>query len=194
MGDAGPAERPREFVLGVVRKRRIWIVATAATVLALAGAGAWLLRSGGGPGGRVESVAVLPILDISGADQLFVEALYDQLIGSVGRLEGLSVVSRSAVLPFAKGANVREVAAALKVDAVLEGSVFRAGEVMRINVQLTEPESLRHLWSQSYEQNVSDVLAAQDAVVTKITSDLGAGLARQSAGGPGTTGKNGASR
>jgi len=165
----------------------------AALVLVVAGVGGWLLR-GGGHGGRVESIAVLPILDISGADQLFVEALYDQLIGSVGRLEDLSVVSRSAIQPFAKNPNVREVAAALKVDAVLEGSIFRAGEVMRINVQLTEPESLRHLWSESYEQNVSDVLAAQDAVVAKITKDLEAGLARHAEGGSGAAGENGASR
>jgi TolB-like protein len=176
------------------RPRRRWIVVAAAGVLVLAAAvvGGWLLRSGGGSGGRVESIAVLPILDISGADQLFVEALYDQLIGSVGRLEDLSVVSRSAVLPYAKNPNVREVATALEVDAVLEGSVFRAGDVMRINVQLTEPQSLRHLWSQSYEQNVSDVLAAQDTVVAKITSDLRAGLARQAEGGAGATGRNGA--
>jgi len=172
------------------KKRRSGIVVAAAVVLVVAAAvGAWLLRSGGGGGGRVESIAVLPMLDISGSDQLFVEAMYDQLIGSVGRLEGLSVVSRSAVQPFAKNPNVRELATALKVDAVLEGSVFRAGEVMRINVQLTEPLSLRHLWSQSYEQNVSDVLAAQDAVVAKITKDLEAGLTRQAEGG-----KNGESR
>jgi len=166
------------------KKRPSWSVAAAAVVVVLAAAaGIWLLRSGGGGSGRVQSIAVLPMLDISGADQLFVDAMYDQLIGSVGRLEDLSVVSRSAVQPFAKNPNVREVAAALKVDAVLEGSVFRAGEVMRINVQLTEPVSLRHLWSQSYEQNVSDVLAAQDAVVAKITGDLEAGLARQAEGG-----------
>jgi serine/threonine protein kinase len=176
------------------RSRRVWVVAAAAAVLLLAAAAGWLLRSGGGGSGRVESIAVLPILDISGADELFVEALYDQLIGSVGRIENLSVVSRSAVQPFATNPNVREVSAALGVDGVLEGSVFRAGEVMRINVQLTEPKSLRHLWSQSYEQEVSDVLAAQDAIVAKITGDLEAGLARPAKGAPDAAGGNGESR
>jgi TolB-like protein len=165
-----------------------------AAVILLVAAGGWFLRSGGGGSGRVESIAVLPILDISGADGLFVEALYDQLIGSVGRIEDLSVVSRSAVQPFAKNPNVREVAAVLGVDGVLEGSVFRAGEVMRINVQLTEPRSLRHLWSESYEQDVSDVLAAQDAIVARITGDLEAGLARRAERAPDTAGGNGESR
>ncbi len=91
------------------------------------------------------------------------------------------------MLAHADNPNVTEVAAALKVDAVLEGSVFRAGDVMRINVQLTDPGSLRHIWSQTYEQNVSNVLAAQDSVVSQITAEIGAALAGQGENGAGTS-------
>jgi serine/threonine-protein kinase len=160
--------------------RRAWIGSAAAAVVVAAGFGGWMLTSGGSEGsGRVETIAVLPILDISGSDQVFIDAMHDALIGSIGRLDVVTVVSRSAVMEYANNSNVTEVAQALDVDAVLEGSVFRAGDVMRINVQLTEPRTLRHLWSQSYEQNVTNVLAAQDSVVAQITTDMGAALAEQ---------------
>jgi len=163
--------------------RRAWIGSAAAVIVLATGFGGWMLLGGEGGGSRrIETIAVLPILDISGSDQVFIDAMHDALIGSIGRLDIVTVVSRSAVMAYATNSNVTEVAAALKVDAVLEGSVFRAGEVMRINVQLTEPRSLRHIWSQSYEQNVTDVLAAQDSVVRQITTEIRAALASQGTG------------
>jgi adenylate cyclase len=63
------------------------------------------------------------------------------------------------------------------VQAVVEGTVFRAGDRMRINVQMVEPTTLRHLWTQVYERDVTDVLDAQDEIVRAIAEELGAVLA-----------------
>jgi TolB-like protein len=65
------------------------------------------------------------------------------------------------------------------VQAVMEGSVFRAGDEMRINVQLVEPSTLRHIWTGTYERNVSDVLAAQEEVVQTVARELGAALTNE---------------
>jgi adenylate cyclase len=65
-----------------------------------------------------------------------------------------------------------EIARDLKVGSILEGTVFRTGDRMRINVQLTEPRSIRQLWSHSYEINVRDVLGAQDSVVRQIAAGI----------------------
>ena len=65
-----------------------------------------------------------------------------------------------------------DVARDLKVGAILEGTVFRTGDRMRINAQLTEPRSIRQLWSHSYEINVRDVLASQDSVVRQIAAGI----------------------
>ncbi len=58
------------------------------------------------------------------------------------------------------------------MQAVIEGTVFRAGDRMRINVQMVEPSTLRHLWSQTYERDVTDVLSAQDEVAQAIADEL----------------------
>ena len=62
----------------------------------------------------------------------------------------------------------KEIAAELKLDAVVEATVFRAGDIMRINVQFSNPVTARSLWADTYNPNVSNVLAAQDSVVDKI--------------------------
>jgi len=64
------------------------------------------------------------------------------------------------------------VAQELGVGSILEGTVVRVGDRMRINVQLVEPQAIRQLWSQSYELDVSDVLAAQDSVVKQIAAGI----------------------
>ena len=139
--------------------------------------GGWMLRGGGGPT-TIEQIAVLPIMDLSGSDQLFVDAVHDALISALAQTNTVGVISRSAVMPFqGSGEKTQDIARQLGVQAVVEGTVFRAGDRMRINVQMVEPTTLRHLWTQVYERDVSDVLDAQDEVVAAIAAELGAVLA-----------------
>jgi TolB-like protein len=141
--------------------------------------GAWaFLRGPGGSSGRIDKIGVLPIEDISGKDEVFVAAMHDNLTNALARLGQAGVESRSTMMRYKGGAKSnREIAKELGLDAVVEMTVFRAGDVMRINVQFTNPVTSRSLWSDTYEQNVKDVLAAQGEVVTKIAAGIGAAMA-----------------
>jgi adenylate cyclase len=134
------------------------------------------MLASGGPDG-IESIAVLPIQDISGNDQAFVDAVHDALVTSLARANVVSVVSRSNVMRFQGGGETtREIADALDVQAVVEGTVFRAGDRMRITVQMVDPQSLRQLWSQVYERDVDDVLVVQGELAGTIATELAAEL------------------
>ncbi len=158
--------------------RRMMLGAIAAVVVIAAGFGAWALLGGtGGPSG-IEQIAVLPIMDLSGQDEVFVNAMHDALISAIALTNTVGVVSRSAVLRM-EGGTTEEIARSLGVQAVMEGSVFRAGDEMRINVQLVEPSTLRHIWTGTYERNVSDVLAAQQEVVQTVANELSIALSNE---------------
>jgi serine/threonine-protein kinase len=153
-------------------KRRWLIGAAAGGVVLLAAAGIAVVASGESSIAP-NHIAVLPIQDISGSDGQFVDAMHDQLIISLGQAGGLTVAPRSAMMIYrTQPKPMNEVARELKVGAILEGTVFRTGDQMRINVQLTEPRSIRQLWSHSYQINVRDVLGAQDSVVRQIAAGI----------------------
>ena len=83
----------------------------------------------------------------------------EALITELGKLGGLRVISRTSVMPYRDAAVlVREIAADLGVEAIIEGSVLRAGERVRITVQLIDARSDTHLWAESYERDLSDIL------------------------------------
>ncbi|HEX9166541.1 MAG TPA: serine/threonine-protein kinase [Gemmatimonadales bacterium] len=139
------------------------LVAVAAVIAAAVGA---VLLKGGG-GGRIDRIAVLPIEDISGQDAVFVDAMQDAMTNALSRLGTVGVASRSAMMVYKTTPKpTREIARELDLDAVLEATVFRSGEVMRINLQFSDPATTRSLWSETYERNVKDVLAAQNEIVT----------------------------
>ena len=154
------------------RSRRMFI-ASAAAVVALAAVGAVQFLGGGGSE-ALERIAVLPIQDLSGSDQVFVDAMHDQLINALAQSNVVGVVSRSAVMPYRGSTETTEnIASALGVQALIEGTIFRDGNRMRINVQMVDPSTLRHLWTQTYERDVDDVLAVQSEVVEAIAQELG---------------------
>jgi TolB-like protein/tRNA A-37 threonylcarbamoyl transferase component Bud32 len=162
--------------------RRWWIGAVAAVVVAAAGAGGWFLTRGGD---HIERIGVMPIEDISGKDALFVTSMHDALTNALAQL-GIGVAPRTEMARYAGGGKTaREIAAEQRLDAVVEATVFRAGDVMRINVQFSDPVTTRSLWASTYNPNVSDVLAAQGSVVDSIKAGIAAAL--------GVTGKPGGS-
>jgi TolB-like protein len=149
--------------------------AAAVTALIVAGALVISKLSGGGTGGGLGSitrVAVMPLRDISGADAVFAESMQDALITSLAGLKLAGVVPRSELGDKGQSLRVRDIAAEFKVNAVMEGTLFRAGDVMRINLQLVEPQSVQHYWTGSFEVNVKNVLAAQDSIVRTINAQL----------------------
>jgi serine/threonine-protein kinase len=153
--------------------RRAWIIGVAlALVVVGGGTGAWLMTRGGSSR-RIERVGVLPIKDISGKDSLFVRAMHDALTTAIAQLGAVGVASGSDMMRYGDGATPdRDVASRLNLDALVISSVFRAGNVMRITVQFSDPVTTRSLWSDTYERDVSDVLAAQSDIVNRIAAGV----------------------
>jgi len=153
--------------------KRMALIGVAVLLLAGAAFGVWkALGSRAGGFGTITRMAVMPLRDISGADAVFAESLQDQLINGIAAMDLAGVVPRSEMAEKGQSRRIRDVAAEFKVDAVMEGTLFRAGDVMRINLQVVEPQTVRHYWTGSFELNVKDVLAAQDSLVRTINSQL----------------------
>ncbi len=131
-------------------------------------------------GGPIRSLAVLPLRDLSGgADQAyFAEGMTDALITELAQTPNLRVVSRTSAMEAAKTAQpLRRLGAALDVDAVVEGTVVRSGDRIRITAQLIDVRDDRHLWAESFEEKAGDVLTLQDAVARRIAVQTQAVLA-----------------
>jgi TolB-like protein len=156
-----------------VGKKRInplvWV--GAAVVVLGAGAGGWLLTHGGG--GKIQRIGVMPVEDISGQDSVFVTAMHDALTNALAQQALVGVASRSEMMRYRKTTKTDlEVAREVHVDALVQTHVFRAGDVMRITVQFTNPVTTRSLWASAYNPNVTDVLKAQAMVVDQIKAGI----------------------
>jgi TolB-like protein len=119
------------------------------------------------PSGRIESVAVLPLENLShDPDQeYFVDGMTDALITDLAKIHSLRIISRTSVMEYkGKRKPMREIARELNVNAVVEGTVMRSGDRVRITAQLVEAPNDRHLWADTYERDLRDVLALQDEV------------------------------
>ena len=138
-------------------------------------------RTAAAPARRVESIAVLPLENLSGdpAQEYFADGMTEALISDLARIGALRVVSRRTAMRY-KGArqSLPEIARELGVDAVVEGTVLRAGERVRITAQLIEGSSDRHLWTESYERDMRDVLAIQSEVAQAIAREVQVKLTR----------------
>ncbi len=155
------------------RSRMALIAAAAMLVVGAAAFGAWkMLGTSSSSSGAITRIAVMPLRDISGADAQFAESMQDAIITGVAGMNLAGVVPRSELSEKGQSRRMKDVAAEFKVDAVMEGTLFRAGEVMRINLQLVEPTTVKHYWTYSSEMNVKNVLAAQDSIVRTITGQL----------------------
>jgi TolB-like protein/Tfp pilus assembly protein PilF len=126
------------------------------------------------------TVAVLPFSDMSAQkDQDYLcDGIAEEIIGALGRATGLRVVARSSAFQFKGGAHdVREVGRKLGATAVLEGSVRKAGNRIRIGVQLANVEGGVQIWSERYDRELEDVLAMQDEIAVNVAEALQARLA-----------------
>ena len=132
-------------------------------------------ESPGGAPPSIRSLAVLPLENLSGQkeQEYFTVGMTEAVISQLAKIASLSVVSRTSVMQYT---GVRmpmgEIASKLGVDAVVEGSVLRADDVVRITVQLIDARNDRHLWAESYERNLRDVLALQGEVARAIAREI----------------------
>jgi eukaryotic-like serine/threonine-protein kinase len=124
----------------------------------------------------IRSIAVLPLDNYSGdsTQDYFAEGITDELTSALATISQLRVTSRGSAMQF-HGKNrpsTPEIAKKLKVDAVVEGSVARSGNKVRITAQLIDARADKHLWSKSFEGNSSDVLALQGELATAIAREI----------------------
>jgi TolB-like protein/Flp pilus assembly protein TadD len=128
----------------------------------------------------IRSLAVLPLENLSGdpGQEYFADGITDELITELAHIPNLRVVSRTSVMQD-KGnkKSLRQIAKELDVDAIVEGSVVRSGDRVRVTAQLIDTRDDRHLWAQSYEEQMSDMLALQDKLVREIASQAQTALA-----------------
>jgi adenylate cyclase len=125
--------------------------------------------------GHKPSIAVLPFTNMSGdADQeFFADGLTEDTLTELSRFRDLLVISRNSMFKYkGQSVDVRNVAKALDVQYVVEGSVRRVGNRVRITVQLIDGETDRHIWAEKYDRDLEDIFAIQDEVVRSIVATL----------------------
>jgi TolB-like protein/Tfp pilus assembly protein PilF len=132
-------------------------------------------RSATTSAGRQVAVAVLPFVDMSPRrdQEYFCDGVAEEILTALARIEGLRVIARTSTFAFkGRAADVRAVGKALDVDVVLEGSVRRAGERLRITAQLVRTTDGSHVWAERYDREATDVFAIQDEIAATIAHEL----------------------
>jgi TolB-like protein/Tfp pilus assembly protein PilF len=161
---AGHGGRVAAIAVGV-------IVLGAALIVAFDVGGLRKRLTGAAKGTAIRSLAVLPLQNLSGdaSQEIFADGMTEELITSLARIEGLGVTSRTSVMTF-KGTKktLPQIARELGVDAIVEGSVSRAEGKIHVTAQLIEANSDKHLWGQTYERDLHDVLAVEGEIAQGI--------------------------
>jgi TolB-like protein/Tfp pilus assembly protein PilF len=142
-----------------------------------------LEQCGSKPGEKQPSIAVLPFTNLSAdkENEYFSDGLSEEILNALSQVSGLQVAARSSSFFFkGKGTELSEIAAKLRVSTVLEGSVRRAGNRVRVTVQLVDAANGFHLWSERYDRQMEDIFEVQDeiarAIAERLTATLGAGV------------------
>ena len=130
-----------------------------------------------------KSIAVLPLENLSEEKEnaYFADGIQDELLANLGKIKDLKVISRTSVAQYKTGIarNLKEIAQQLGVSKVVEGSVRRTGNRVRVSVQLIDALGDRHLWSENYDRTIADSLTLQGELATEIAAEVGAALSPQ---------------
>src|SRR5881296_1534243 len=159
------------------RRNIIMLVATGVTISAAAG---FFLLPRVSARKIDKSIAVLPFENLSEekTNAFFADGIQDDILTDLARIADLKVISRTSVMHYKSGIarNLREIGEQLGVAHVLEGSVQRSGNRVRVNAQLIDARSDRHLWGQTYDRDLADVFAIQSEIAKTIADQLQAKL------------------
>jgi serine/threonine protein kinase/Tfp pilus assembly protein PilF len=180
LGSADSAERNvRKITIGNLPTRKVlWASVTIVLILITIGTYLFYLRPEL-PSANQKSIAVLPFKNLSDSkeDEYFSDGITDDIIAHLSKISGLKVISHTSVMQY-KGTskNVRQIGNELDVGTVLEGSVRRAGDQVRIVAQLIDAQNEGHLWADTYDEQMTQIFAVQSDVAQKIASALKAKL------------------
>jgi TolB-like protein/Tfp pilus assembly protein PilF len=172
VGNRDLPERLKKKSYGVILKSGAKKIGFASLILfCIATTALWLLHSPQ----SYKSLAVLPFTNLSDdkENDYFAGGIQDDLLTNLSKIGDLKVISRTSVLQYKNGAhNIRQVGKTLGVATVLEGSVRRAGNHVRVNVQLIDCSNDRHIWAENYDRELTDVFALQSDLALQIASAL----------------------
>ena len=158
-------------------RHRSWLywVSSALAICVLGALAFWLVNSRARGSHQVRSLAVLPIDNLSGDDSqnYFADGMTDELITDLAQISALRVVSRTSVMQYKSSRKpLPQIAQELNVDAVVEGTVLRSGEQVRITAQLIRAPADEHIWADSYDGDLRDTLALQKKVARAIAEQI----------------------
>ena len=139
----------------------------------------------------LDRIAVLPFVNISPDpnDEYFADGMTEELINSLSSVKGLKVIARTSVMNYKKKQlNISAIGRELGVGTIVEGSVRKAGNRIRVTVQVVEVDSEEHLWASKYDASLDDVFAVQSDIANKVADSLP--LALKKAGSPATAEKD----
>jgi serine/threonine protein kinase/tetratricopeptide (TPR) repeat protein len=177
--------------------KRSLLIAAALAILLLLGLGTWyfLTRPGGSAteknqtaqaepaATKHKSVAVLPFENLSTQEEnaVFAGGIHREVLSNLAKVNDLKVISRTSVMAYKAGAarNLKEIARELGVSHVVEGTVQRVGERVRVTAQLIDASTDSHVWTETYDRELADVFAIQSEIAQRITDQLGAHLSSQ---------------
>lgn len=180
-----PVERPvpaailPEAVRSADGGRAKKAAAVGLAILFLLGVIAWFRWSRERSPAHIRSIAVLPLDNLSGdsSQEYFADGMTDELITDLAQIHSLRVISRTSMMQFKHTKkSLPEIAATLNVDAVVEGSVMRVGDRVRVTAQLLDARQDRHLWAASYERGLADIIGLQGQVAKAIADQVKASL------------------
>lgn len=180
-GHSAPASAARSRSMKIIGAIAVALVVigaiyTLATGRGLSGVGGGGARAGAQPLNQLRSVAVLPLANVGGdaSDEYFTDGMTDELANALSKLPGLRVASRTSSYAFKgkTGTDVGEIGNKLHVQAVLEGTVRRSGDRLRVGAQLTNVTDGLSIWSDTYERRTSDIFTVQDDIAGAIASAL----------------------
>jgi eukaryotic-like serine/threonine-protein kinase len=177
-----------------------WKIVVSASVLLIAGIAAalWFVRGTGSRAGTAgqpgtPSIAVLPFVNMSSdkEQEYFSDGLSEELLNNLAKIPGLRVAARTSSFQFkGKNEDLRTVGEKLNVGTILEGSVRKEGNRVRITAQLIKATDGFHLWSETYDRELKDVFAVQDEIARSVASSLKVALLGTNTASPSAQGKN----
>jgi eukaryotic-like serine/threonine-protein kinase len=178
IGPTADTPPPRKGqVAGRKVRLRHWRVVAALTAVLMIGL-VWVLSSRSKPTvqpDQITSLAVLPLANLSGdpSQEYFADGMTEALINNLARIRALKVISRTSAMRY-RGSNksLPEIARELNVDAVIEGSVQKSGQRVRVTAQLVHPATDAHLWASEYERDLTDVLKLQSEVARAVADEI----------------------
>jgi TolB-like protein len=166
-----PARKRQWTRLQIPAARRAWVVIAVGLAIGLATLASWRFLHKSEP----IPIAVLPLINLSQdpANDYFADGLTDEIIRNLSIIDGLAVRSQTSSFAFkGKPQNVRDAGTQLNAEYILEGSVLRSGQQLRINAQLVRVRDDFPLWSEKYERQLTDVFAIQDEISRAVVNSL----------------------